>query len=222
MITKIKPSDNATNIIHAKGLSELVRDKEFVFDTAIEKDIILIDPKEMRFIPDTYTGYLFSKLYIENAMRCNPVTSDKLSISLKGAYNKADYQLTPTWKAFQLPRPRFLIADGVGLGKTIEVGIFLAEMIKRSRGKRILIVALKSILAQFQEEMWNRFAIPFARRISLTDSALRRPSSSGVATMTASSIPERSPASVRTGPPGRSTTMKSNAFFSSAYRSRRR
>ena len=83
-----------------------------------EKDISLINPKEMRFIPDTYTGYLFSKLYIENAMRCNPVTSDKLSISLKGAFNKADYQLTPTWKAFQLPRPRFLIADGVGRGKT--------------------------------------------------------------------------------------------------------
>ena len=163
MITKIKPSDDDTNILYAKGLSELVKDKEFVFDTAIEKDISLINPKEMRFIPDTYTGYLFSKLYIENAMRCNPVTSDKLSISLKGAFNKADYQLTPTWKAFQLPRPRFLIADGVGLGKTIEVGIFLTEMIKRSRGKRILIVALKSILAQFQEEMWNRFAIPFER-----------------------------------------------------------
>lgn len=163
MITGIKPSDDDTNIIHAKGLSELVKDKDFVFDTAIEKDIVLIDPKKMVFIPDNYSGYTFSKLYLENAMRCNPVTSDKLSISLKGAYNHADYQLTPTWKAFQLPRPRFLIADGVGLGKTIEVGIMLTELIKRSRGKRILIVALKSILAQFQEEMWNRFALSFQR-----------------------------------------------------------
>ena len=163
MITGIKPSDDNTNIIHAKGLSELVKDKDFVFDTAIEKDIVLIDPRKMVFIPDNYSGYTFSKLYLENAMRCNPVTSDKLSVSLKGAYNHADYQLTPTWKAFQLPRPRFLIADGVGLGKTIEVGIMLTELIKRSRGKRILIVALKSILAQFQEEMWNRFALSFQR-----------------------------------------------------------
>ena len=163
MITGIKPSDDGNNLLHAKGLSELVKDKQFVFDTAIEKDIVLIDPRKMVFIPDNYSGYTFSKLYLENAMRCNPVTSDKLSISLKGAYNHADYQLTPTWKAFQLPRPRFLIADGVGLGKTIEVGIMLTELIKRSRGKRILIVALKSILAQFQEEMWNRFALSFQR-----------------------------------------------------------
>ena len=86
MITGIKPSDGDESILRTKGLSELVKDKEFVFDTAIEKDIVLIDPKEMRFVPDNYTGYLFSKLYIENAMRCNPVTSDKLSISLKGAF----------------------------------------------------------------------------------------------------------------------------------------
>ena len=163
MITGIRPSDDGTNIIQAKGLSELVKDKQFVFDTAIEDDIVLIDPKKMVFIPDNYSGYTLSKLYLENAMRCNPDTSDKLSISLKGAYDHADYQLTPTWKAFQLPRPRFLIADGVGLGKTIEVGIMLTELIKRSRGKRILIVALKSILAQFQEEMWNRFALSFQR-----------------------------------------------------------
>lgn len=163
MITGIRPSDNGGHLLRVKGISELVREQEFIFDTCIDRDIVLVDPKKMHFIPDTYGGYSFSKLYIENAMRCNPVTSGKLSISTKAAFNNADYQLTPTWKAMKLPRPRFLIADGVGLGKTIEVGIFLAEMIKRGKGKRILIVALKSILAQFQEEMWNRFAIPFIR-----------------------------------------------------------
>lgn len=163
MVTRVKPGDNGSHIVHAKGLSELVKDQQFIFDTEIDSDIAIVNPKNMKFIPDTFQGYNFSKLYIENAMRCYPVWSDKVTIATKGAFNTSDYQLTPTIKALQLPRPRILIADGVGLGKTIEVGILLSELIKRSKGKRILIVALKSILAQFQEEMWNRFAIPLVR-----------------------------------------------------------
>ena len=167
MVTRVKPGDNGHHIVYAKGLSELVKEQQFIFDTEIDTDIAIVDPKKMHFVPDTFQGYGFSKLYIENAMRCYPAWSDKITIATKGAFNTADYQLTPTIKALQLPRPRILIADGVGLGKTIEVGILLSELIKRSKGKRILIVALKSILAQFQEEMWNRFAIPVVRLDSI-------------------------------------------------------
>lgn len=72
------------------------------------------------------------------------------------------YQLVPVTRALAMARPRLLIADDVGLGKTVEAGLVLAELIARRRAHRILIVSPAGpLLVQWQREMRERFGLRF-------------------------------------------------------------
>ena len=72
------------------------------------------------------------------------------------------YQLEPLRKALRLPRVNLFIADDVGLGKTIEAGLIVRELLLRRRVDRIVIVCPPSTLEQWRYEMETRFGLTFA------------------------------------------------------------
>lgn len=79
-----------------------------------------------------------------------------------------DYQLDPVVRALSMPRVNLLVADDVGLGKTIEAGLVMQELILRHRARSILIVCPSSIQLQWKEEMRDKFGLDFR----VVDSAL--------------------------------------------------
>lgn len=71
------------------------------------------------------------------------------------------HQLTPLKKALALPRANLFIADDVGLGKTIEAGLVLQELLLRQRIEYVLIVCPASVGLQWRDEMSRRFGLHF-------------------------------------------------------------
>lgn len=71
------------------------------------------------------------------------------------------HQLTPLMKALELPRANLFIADDVGLGKTIEAGLVLQEMLLRQQASFVLVVCPASVCLQWQGEMQKRFGLRF-------------------------------------------------------------
>ena len=72
------------------------------------------------------------------------------------------YQRVPLLRALDMVRPRLLLADGVGLGKTIQAGLIAAELLVRRRAHRVLIVCPPGpLLRQWEQEMRIRFGLRF-------------------------------------------------------------
>lgn len=72
-----------------------------------------------------------------------------------------DYQLDPLARAIQMPRVNLLIADDVGLGKTVEAGLVIQELIVRNRARKILIVCPAGLQIHWRDQMQEKFGLEF-------------------------------------------------------------
>ena len=84
---------------------------------------------------------------------------------LLGVWNSAiqvhPYQLEPVIRALLMPRVALLLSDGVGLGKTIQCGLVLEELLLRRRIRRILVICPAMLQRQWQYELRRKFNLDF-------------------------------------------------------------
>lgn len=99
-----------------------------------------------------------------DAVRWGTVASadtDTLQSPFRSGIAIKDYQLEPVAKALRMPRVNLLVADDVGLGKTIEAGLVIQEMLLRFRARRVLVVCPAPLTVKWREEMDGKFGLDF-------------------------------------------------------------
>ena len=107
--------------------------------------------------PDTLGAFV-------DAVRWGAVTSaddDAYQSPFRSGVDIHAYQLEPLRRALQSPRTNLLLADDVGLGKTIEAGLVIQELLLRHRARSVIIVCPPSLSLKWQEEMREKFGLDF-------------------------------------------------------------
>ncbi len=119
-----------------------------------------LPPEDLRFDPNEL-GPIRPWVSAHRALALTAVRDDALGGARYGRVSLEAYQLAPVLRIVAKPRPRLLIADDVGLGKTIEAGLCLLELMHRRRAERVLVVVPPALIPQWEEELRERFGLSF-------------------------------------------------------------
>lgn len=107
-------------------------------------------------------AHIFAAYYHTLRWNCVTATDPKLfQAPYRAGIQVMAYQLEPLRKALLLPRVNLFIADDVGLGKTIEAGLILRELVMRQKVRRMVVACPPSIVLQWRDELERRFGLTF-------------------------------------------------------------
>jgi len=137
------PNGNLTQVYE----SEIISKYETPIKRLINKQ--KIDPPQHFLIK--YWANLFHSYYTSYQVKC--ITNSRLSLM--------PHQINVAHRLSEEYFPRVILADEVGLGKTIEAGIFIKELMARNLAERILLIVPATLVKQWQFEMQNKFNIEF-------------------------------------------------------------
>jgi superfamily II DNA or RNA helicase len=182
----------------AVGSLVRARGREWVVLPESEGDLLVLRP--LRGTEDEVTGILQTLETVESAQFAPPDPSDPRQI---GDYRSArllrdavrlgfrssagpfrsfaaiaveprPYQLLPLLMALRLDPVRMLIADDVGIGKTIEAGLIAKELLARGEVERLAVLCPPALAEQWQGELSDKFHIDAELVLSSTVGRLER------------------------------------------------
>jgi superfamily II DNA or RNA helicase len=146
----------AQTLYRLRGLELAVAGDEIDLLTPFEK----IDPVIHEIQPKKAAPLKNWLVYHQAFLLEQSLGMDALLAVQPGRLRIEPYQLVPVLRAIQMSRPRLLLCDDVGLGKTIQAGLIITEMVARRLAHRVLIVSPAGpLLDQWKLEMSDRFGL---------------------------------------------------------------
>lgn len=134
-----------------------------------EADTVILDPR-LELTPVESARFDLPAYAVPTVQAKAELLADALRLTLRRgagpfrsaaqlAFEPRTYQLVPLLMALRLQVPRLLIADDVGIGKTIEAGLILRELIDRGEVERSAVLCPPHLVEQWVIELKSRFGI---------------------------------------------------------------
>ena len=137
--------------------------------------VVRVPASRLASLEDSGTGTADGIAYVASAARvADALTQDVLLAPIESSVIPLPHQIKALSRAISGDRVRYLLADEVGLGKTIEAGLILRELKLRGLVKRVLVIAPKGLVTQWVAEMRTHFNEDFRLLIPSDFSAYRR------------------------------------------------
>lgn len=137
LITSVDESSDGP-VLNTQGLSELVRGQDANFYPSIVRGIRLYDPRDTTVRADDSPRHRRSRLCMESTPLTTavPLSDDCMTVLPRMLARRLSYQHKTVANALDPPtlRPRILLADSIGLGKTLCIGMILPELIRTILG----------------------------------------------------------------------------------------
>ncbi|WP_278265429.1 DISARM system SNF2-like helicase DrmD [Nocardia sp. AG03] len=163
------PADEGDpRLTHVVGLQSLAEDRlgdelDVVWELEVGQTVAPDQGLPERIAPENFDDPNRLAAFVD-AVRWGAVTSadaDAFQSPYRSGANVEAYQLEPLRRALQSARTNLLLADDVGLGKTIEAGLVVQELLLRHRARSVIVVCPPSLALKWQDEMREKFGLDF-------------------------------------------------------------